>query len=198
MFRKCKFCIKYVNMSLTSTVDLKVIPLCVNKKGEVTVKVHLSLRLIIQKWRKWAGCFTASRRTRSHVSDLVYCCSSPNFFFSFFFDAKVHSDLFWSEVLLCQCVFNQNTVYWWCFYVLFFFPQRVWNIWRKSSSTSVSTLRTPAWRGWAPSRICRRLCTWWRWCHVEMWLIKASSLCTNSGELLLFDLFLYLHLCKVK
>lgn len=32
----------YVNMSLTSTADLKVIPLFVNKKDEVTVKVHLS------------------------------------------------------------------------------------------------------------------------------------------------------------
>lgn len=32
----------YVNVSLTSAVDLKVIPLCVNKTGKVTVKVHLS------------------------------------------------------------------------------------------------------------------------------------------------------------
>lgn len=42
MFRKCKFCIEFVNMSLTSTVDLKVIPLFVNKKGKARVKVHLS------------------------------------------------------------------------------------------------------------------------------------------------------------
>lgn len=66
-----------------------------------------------------------------------------------------------------------------------FFPpsfQRVWNIWRKSSSTSVSTSRTHVWRSWAPSRISKRACTWWRWCHVETWPIKASSLCTDCGE----------------
>lgn len=32
----------YVNMSLTSALGLKAIPLCVNKTGKVTVKVHLS------------------------------------------------------------------------------------------------------------------------------------------------------------
>lgn len=57
MFRKCEFCIGCVNVSLTSATELKVIPLCVNKKtGKVRVKVHLCL--MPQKWRKWPGCFT--------------------------------------------------------------------------------------------------------------------------------------------
>lgn len=63
-------------MSLTWTIDLKVIPLCVNKKGKVTVKVHLSLT-DYPKVTQETGMFYTEQDTWSTISDLVGC-STPN------------------------------------------------------------------------------------------------------------------------
>ena len=57
-------------MSLTSTIDLKVIPLCVNKKGKVMVKVHLS-QTDYPKVTQVSGMFYTT------VCDVVGCCA-PN------------------------------------------------------------------------------------------------------------------------
>lgn len=139
----------------------------VNKKGKVPVKVHLS-QTDYPKVTQTSRMFYTER---AHMERRLWpwCPLLSKLFFV-------------ARVLLCQCKLNQQTVCWWCSCV----PQMVWNIWRRSSSTSVSTLRTPVWRGWAPSRICRTVCTWWRWCRVEMWRIKASLPCTNSGECFVF------------
>lgn len=76
LFRNCQFCINCVNMSLTWTIDLKVSPLCVNKKGKVTVKVHLSLT-DYPKVTQETGMFYTEQDTWSTISDLVGC-STPN------------------------------------------------------------------------------------------------------------------------
>lgn len=76
LFKNCQFCIHCVYMSLTWTIDLKVIPLCVNKKGKVTVKVHLSLT-DYPKVTQETGMFYTEQDTWSTISDLVGC-STPN------------------------------------------------------------------------------------------------------------------------
>lgn len=178
MFRKFQFCMNYVNVSLTSAVDLKVIPLCVNKTGKVTVKVHLS-QTDYPEVTQVSGMFNLHQAGTQRATS-VTLLAAPHIYFD------VKSFFARGNVIRRRCA---DAVFV-CFFCCFFLPQMVWNIWRRWSSSSVSTLRTRAWRGWAQSRVCRRLWTGWRWCHVEMWLIRASSPCTDSGEFVFMVVFL--------
>lgn len=74
-FRKCEFCIDCVNVSLTSATELKAIPFCVNKKGKVRVKVHLSQSDDPEVTQVTRMFYTG--RPQTVPSDLVGC-TAPN------------------------------------------------------------------------------------------------------------------------
>lgn len=103
----------YVNVSSNSAVDLKVIPLCVNKTRKVTVKVHLS-QTDYSEVTQVSGMFNLHRAGTQRATS-VTLLAAPHIYFdvkAFFASGYVIRRRCADAVFVCCLVF----------FVVFFTP----------------------------------------------------------------------------
>lgn len=104
----------YVNVSSNSAVDLKVIPLCVNKTRKVTVKVHLS-QTDYSEVTQVSGMFNLHRAGTQRATS-VTLLAAPHIYFdvkAFFASGYVIRRRCADAVFVCCLVF----------FVVFFTPR---------------------------------------------------------------------------